>query len=201
MAAALLAPGPLGDPQRARTSSTSHVMGAAAAPARLHGRDRATRPTPTRPASRRGGTATIDVPERARARGALRPGPPAAGLDRVLGPLVARCGRARVALPGGDAIGSRGLDMHIPGLQRARRRRCASSTARSSPRCPDGLRGANLWLDFPSRRRDREPADGGGARARARRSSTTSPASRRSSTCARCSSRWAPGSTASPPRR
>ncbi|MDQ6935889.1 MAG: UDP-N-acetylglucosamine 1-carboxyvinyltransferase [Actinomycetota bacterium] len=36
----------------------------------------------------------------------------------VLGPLVARCGRASVALPGGDAIGSRGLDMHIAGLQR-----------------------------------------------------------------------------------
>ena len=34
----------------------------------------------------------------------------------VLGPLVARCGRARVALPGGDDIGSRGLDMHITGL-------------------------------------------------------------------------------------
>src|SRR3712207_5403551 len=36
----------------------------------------------------------------------------------VLGPLVARCGSARVALPGGDAIGSRGLDMHISGLER-----------------------------------------------------------------------------------
>ncbi|MEY3364616.1 MAG: hypothetical protein RL332_416, partial [Actinomycetota bacterium] len=30
----------------------------------------------------------------------------------VLGPLVARCGEAEVALPGGDAIGSRGLDYH-----------------------------------------------------------------------------------------
>src|SRR3712207_3067155 len=36
----------------------------------------------------------------------------------VLGPLVARCGSAKVALPGGDAIGSRGLDMHIAGLER-----------------------------------------------------------------------------------
>jgi UDP-N-acetylglucosamine 1-carboxyvinyltransferase len=34
----------------------------------------------------------------------------------VLGPLVARCGRADVALPGGDAIGSRGLDLHVGGL-------------------------------------------------------------------------------------
>src|SRR3712207_9209414 len=36
----------------------------------------------------------------------------------VLGPLVARCGSAKVALPGGDAIGSRGLDMQIAGLER-----------------------------------------------------------------------------------
>ncbi|HEY1738247.1 MAG TPA: UDP-N-acetylglucosamine 1-carboxyvinyltransferase [Acidimicrobiia bacterium] len=35
----------------------------------------------------------------------------------VLGPLVARCGEARVALPGGDAIGSRKLDMHLDGLR------------------------------------------------------------------------------------
>ena len=34
----------------------------------------------------------------------------------VLGPLVARLGRAHVALPGGDAIGSRGLDFHTRGL-------------------------------------------------------------------------------------
>src|SRR5438132_5369398 len=36
----------------------------------------------------------------------------------VLGPLLARCGHVRVAHPGGDAIGSRGLDMHIAGLER-----------------------------------------------------------------------------------
>ena len=36
----------------------------------------------------------------------------------VLGPLLARCGVVDVALPGGDNIGSRGLDMHISGLQR-----------------------------------------------------------------------------------
>jgi len=34
----------------------------------------------------------------------------------VLGPLVARCGRARVALPGGCAIGHRPVDLHIKGL-------------------------------------------------------------------------------------
>src|SRR5712671_7787749 len=35
----------------------------------------------------------------------------------VLGPLVARCGRARVSLPGGCAIGTRPVDQHVKGLQ------------------------------------------------------------------------------------
>jgi len=35
----------------------------------------------------------------------------------VLGPLVARCGHARVSLPGGCAIGARPIDMHIKGLE------------------------------------------------------------------------------------
>ncbi len=34
----------------------------------------------------------------------------------VLGPLAARCGRARVSLPGGCAIGARPIDMHLGGL-------------------------------------------------------------------------------------
>jgi UDP-N-acetylglucosamine 1-carboxyvinyltransferase len=36
----------------------------------------------------------------------------------VLGPLVARCGVARVSLPGGCAIGARPIDLHIKGLER-----------------------------------------------------------------------------------
>src|SRR5947208_8902669 len=35
----------------------------------------------------------------------------------VLGPLIARCGRARVSLPGGCAIGARPIDLHIKGLE------------------------------------------------------------------------------------
>ena len=67
----------------------------------------------------------------------------------VLGPLVARCGRAKVALPGGDNIGSRGLDMHITGLHEL------GAQVRIEhgfvvAEVPDRLRGANLWLDFPS---------------------------------------------------
>jgi UDP-N-acetylglucosamine 1-carboxyvinyltransferase len=36
----------------------------------------------------------------------------------VLGPLVARCGRARVSLPGGCAIGARPIDLHVKGLEK-----------------------------------------------------------------------------------
>src|SRR5512132_1038777 len=36
----------------------------------------------------------------------------------VLGPLLARCGTARISLPGGCAIGSRPIDLHIKGLER-----------------------------------------------------------------------------------
>ena len=66
----------------------------------------------------------------------------------VLGPLVARCGEAKVALPGGDAIGSRGLDMHVAGLVKL------GATVESEhgyliARAPR-LRGAQVWLDFPS---------------------------------------------------
>jgi UDP-N-acetylglucosamine 1-carboxyvinyltransferase len=67
----------------------------------------------------------------------------------VLGPLLARCGAADVALPGGDNIGSRGLDMHIDGLQRMGAdvvNEHGYLLAVSSGR----LRGASIWLDFPS---------------------------------------------------
>ncbi len=36
----------------------------------------------------------------------------------VLGPLVARAGMARVAMPGGCAIGGRPIDLHIKGLEK-----------------------------------------------------------------------------------
>jgi UDP-N-acetylglucosamine 1-carboxyvinyltransferase len=66
----------------------------------------------------------------------------------VLGPLIARCGRARVALPGGDAIGSRQLDLHIGGLQRLG----ASIATEHGYLVAEaaGLHGAGIWLDFPS---------------------------------------------------
>jgi UDP-N-acetylglucosamine 1-carboxyvinyltransferase len=67
----------------------------------------------------------------------------------VLGPLLARCGKARVAHPGGDAIGSRGLDMHVGGLARMGAE-ISSEHGFVVAHAPLGLRGADIWLDFPS---------------------------------------------------
>jgi UDP-N-acetylglucosamine 1-carboxyvinyltransferase len=67
----------------------------------------------------------------------------------VLGPLVARCHRASVALPGGDAIGSRGLDMHMAGL-RELGAAVRVEHGQVVAEVPDSLSGATMWLDFPS---------------------------------------------------
>jgi UDP-N-acetylglucosamine 1-carboxyvinyltransferase len=67
----------------------------------------------------------------------------------VLGPLLGRCGEARVAFPGGDSIGSRGLDMHIAGLEKLGAT-VVSEHGFLIARAPDGLVGATVWLDFPS---------------------------------------------------
>ena len=66
----------------------------------------------------------------------------------VLGPLVGRCKRARVALPGGDAIGSRPLDMHQSGLRQLGaectiEHGCVVASAAR-------LRGAEIQLEYPS---------------------------------------------------
>ncbi len=67
----------------------------------------------------------------------------------LLGPLLARCGRAEVALPGGDAIGARGLDLHLDGLGHLGvRSRIEGGFVLAE--VPDGLRGAEVVLDFPS---------------------------------------------------
>ncbi len=66
----------------------------------------------------------------------------------VLGPLTSRCGRAVVALPGGDAIGSRPLDMHQSGLEKLG----ASTRIHHGAVVAEAeeLRGAKIALDFPS---------------------------------------------------
>ena len=67
----------------------------------------------------------------------------------VLGPLVARCRRAEVALPGGDAIGSRGLDMHRAGLE-LMGAEISIDHGYLIASVPEGLSGARHILDFPS---------------------------------------------------
>jgi UDP-N-acetylglucosamine 1-carboxyvinyltransferase len=67
----------------------------------------------------------------------------------VLGPLVARIGIAEVALPGGDAIGSRGLDFHIKGLE-SLGAKAHIEHGYVIAEAPEGLVGADITLDFPS---------------------------------------------------
>lgn len=67
----------------------------------------------------------------------------------VLGPLVARLGKAEVALPGGDAIGSRGLDFHITGLSELGAK-IHNEHGYVIATAPNGLQGAEVILDFPS---------------------------------------------------
>jgi UDP-N-acetylglucosamine 1-carboxyvinyltransferase len=67
----------------------------------------------------------------------------------VLGPLLARCGRARVAMPGGCNIGSRKIDLHMRGLERMGARFSAEHGYLEAV-APRGLSGAIISLDFPS---------------------------------------------------
>ena len=67
----------------------------------------------------------------------------------VLGPLVTRVKKAEVALPGGDAIGSRGLDFHIDGLTQMGAK-VHSEHGYVIAEAPTGLVGATITLEFPS---------------------------------------------------
>ena len=67
----------------------------------------------------------------------------------VLGPLIARCGQAEVAMPGGDAIGSRPLDLHLAGLTKLGAK-LDSEHGYIVANAPAGLAGTTVWLDFPS---------------------------------------------------
>ncbi|HLY82214.1 MAG TPA: UDP-N-acetylglucosamine 1-carboxyvinyltransferase [Acidimicrobiales bacterium] len=66
----------------------------------------------------------------------------------VLGPLLGRVGRARVAMPGGDDFGSRPIDMHLAGLEQLG----ATIEVRHGyiEAWTDGLLGCRITLDFPS---------------------------------------------------
>ncbi|PKQ29227.1 MAG: UDP-N-acetylglucosamine 1-carboxyvinyltransferase [Actinobacteria bacterium HGW-Actinobacteria-10] len=67
----------------------------------------------------------------------------------VLGPLIARLGQARVAMPGGCAIGSRKIDMHIRGLE-VLGVHVELGHGYIHATAPDGLIGAHVNLGFPS---------------------------------------------------
>jgi UDP-N-acetylglucosamine 1-carboxyvinyltransferase len=95
-----------------------------------------------------GDTVTIDVPAEPGDQADYRSVSKLRASVCVLGPLVARCRRAVVPLPGGDAIGSRPLDMHQAGL-----RKLGATTEIEHGRVvatAEGLHGAQIWLDFPS---------------------------------------------------
>src|SRR5437763_4201932 len=64
----------------------------------------------------------------------------------VLGPLVARCGRARVSLPGGCAIGARPINLHIFGLEQLGAR-IHQTHGYIEAEAVDGLRGALVHFD------------------------------------------------------
>jgi len=66
----------------------------------------------------------------------------------VLGPLLARIGEARVAMPGGDNIGSRPIDLHLEGLRRMGARIDAEHGFLVAQ--TEGLTGASITLDYPS---------------------------------------------------
>ncbi len=67
----------------------------------------------------------------------------------VLGPLLARCGRAVLPLPGGCSIGSRPIDLHLKGLkQMGAEIEIKDGVVYASTR--GRLRGRRIYLDFPS---------------------------------------------------
>ena len=67
----------------------------------------------------------------------------------LLGALLARCGEATLPMPGGDAIGLRGIDFHIAGL-RAMGAAVDITGGIIHARAPHGLQGATIILPMPS---------------------------------------------------
>ena len=92
---------------------------------------------------------TIDVPEVPGHRAEYNLVRKLRASINVLGPLLTRLGKAEVALPGGDAIGSRGLDFHIKGLQDLGAE-AHSEHGYVIATAPHGLKGADISLNFPS---------------------------------------------------
>lgn len=66
----------------------------------------------------------------------------------VMGPLLARLGHAKVALPGGCAIGTRPIDLHLKGFEAMGARVHIENGYIEA--FADQLKGARIYLDFPS---------------------------------------------------
>ena len=100
------------------------------------------------PAEHVGGSLVIEVPAK------IEPVAPHGIVDQfrasieVLGPMLARCGEAVVALPGGDDFGPRPIDMHLQGLAKLGvEAETVDGYVHARAR---ELRGESIRLDFPS---------------------------------------------------
>lgn len=68
----------------------------------------------------------------------------------VLGPLLARTGRAKVHMPGGCTIGARPIDLHLKGFEALGAEVIQKDNYVEAIAPAGGLRGASVYLDFPS---------------------------------------------------
>ena len=67
----------------------------------------------------------------------------------VMGPLLARVGKARISMPGGCAIGARPIDIHLKGFE-ALGAKIEQGHGYIEASAPNGLKGTTIYFDFPS---------------------------------------------------
>ena len=67
----------------------------------------------------------------------------------IMGPLLARLGRAKISMPGGCAIGTRPIDLHLKGLE-ALGATINIDHGNMDAKADGRLKGAKIYLDFPS---------------------------------------------------
>ncbi len=94
-------------------------------------------------------TLIVDVPEELRPEAPLDLVRKMRASILVLGALLARCGEARVALPGGDDFGSRPIDFHVDGLESLGAVFHLEHGVLYGA-APDGLYGTDIVLELPS---------------------------------------------------
>lgn len=68
----------------------------------------------------------------------------------VMGPILAREGRAKVYMPGGCTIGERPIDLHLKGFEALGATTVATDDYVETVAGPEGLKGASIYLDFAS---------------------------------------------------